>query len=84
LKITFLGTGTSQGIRSNWEQTPVCLSKNQKGIKASGIRNGLMGFLQLCIDCGPDFRQQMLTNMLKKLMEYCFTHEHSDQYGGNR
>jgi phosphoribosyl 1,2-cyclic phosphate phosphodiesterase len=60
LKIHFLGTGTSQGIPVIASDHPVCLSKNPKDKR---LRVSILiqwGITNLVIDCGPDFRQQML------------------------
>jgi phosphoribosyl 1,2-cyclic phosphate phosphodiesterase len=82
LKITFLGTGTSQGIPVIGSNHPVCLSNNPKDKR---LRVSVM--LQwedytYVIDCGPDFRQQMLTNNVKQLHGILFTHEHADHTAG--
>lgn len=82
MKITFLGTGTSQGIPVIGSNHPVCLSNNAKDKR---LRVSVM--LQwdnntYVIDCGPDFRQQMLTHNVKKLDGVLFTHEHADHTAG--
>ena len=61
--LKFLGTGTSQGIPVIGSQHPVCLSKNQKDkrLRTSALVTSDSG-KKILIDCGPDFRQQMLTN----------------------
>ena len=60
LKITFLGTGTSQGIPMIASNDPVCLSEDSKDKR---LRSSILFSLEdknYIIDCGPDFRQQML------------------------
>jgi phosphoribosyl 1,2-cyclic phosphate phosphodiesterase len=82
LKITFLGTGTSQGVPVIGSDHPVCLSNNPKDkrLRVSVLIewNGN----SFVIDCGPDFRQQMLANHIPRLDGILFTHEHNDHTGG--
>lgn len=82
MKITFLGTGTSQGIPVIGSTHPVCLSKDEKDKR---LRVSVLiewnGF-NYVIDCGPDFRQQMLRANCKKIDGIIFTHEHSDHVLG--
>ncbi len=82
MKIIFLGTGTSQGIPIIGSKDPVCLSmdKKDKRLRSSvfiDYKN-----TQIVIDCGPDFRQQMLTNNIDNVDAVLFTHEHSDHTAG--
>ncbi len=82
LKITFLGTGTSQGIPVIGSTHPVCLSSDPKDKR---LRVSIMiswDSYRYIIDCGPDFRQQMLTNNVAKIDGILFTHEHSDHTAG--
>ncbi|SHI73615.1 phosphoribosyl 1,2-cyclic phosphate phosphodiesterase [Arenibacter nanhaiticus] len=82
MKITFLGTGTSQGIPVIGSKHPVCLSKNPKDKR---LRVSVMvewDDYNYIIDCGPDFRQQMLANQVTKIDGILFTHEHSDHTAG--
>ncbi|WP_185852183.1 MBL fold metallo-hydrolase [Blattabacterium cuenoti] len=82
MKITFLGTGTSQGIPVIGSKHPVCLSKNSKDKRLRSsilIEKNKTNFL---IDCGPDFRYQMLRSNYKKLNAIFITHEHQDHIGG--
>jgi len=82
LKITFLGTGTSQGIPIIGSKHPVCLSSDSrdKRLRVSVLLS--WGPYNYVIDCGPDFRQQMLTHKVTKLDGILFTHEHSDHTAG--
>ncbi len=82
LKVTFLGTGTSQGIPIIGSKHPVCLSENPKDkrLRVSVLLS--WDRYQYVIDCGPDFRQQMLTNDVNRLDGILFTHEHSDHTAG--
>ncbi len=82
MKITFLGTGTSQGIPVIGSRHPVCLSRDPKDKR---LRVSVMlswDNFNYVIDCGPDFRQQMLTHKVSKLDGILFTHEHSDHTAG--
>lgn len=82
LKITFLGTGTSQGIPVIGSSHPVCLSDNPKDKR---LRVSVLLEWEdytFVIDCGPDFRQQMLVNGVRKLDGILYTHEHNDHTAG--
>lgn len=82
MKVTFLGTGTSQGIPIIGSQHPVCLSSDarDKRLRVSVLIE--WGDNVYVIDCGPDFRQQMLSHTRDKLDGILFTHEHSDHTAG--
>jgi len=82
LKITFLGTGTSQGIPVIGSSDPVCLSSDprDKRLRVSVLVQA--DSLNLVMDCGPDFRQQMLRNPVERLDAILFTHEHADHTAG--
>lgn len=82
MTITFLGTGTSQGIPIIGSNHPVCLSNDprDKRLRVS-VLVSYNGFNYI-VDCGPDFRQQMLTNPIEKLDGILFTHEHADHTAG--
>ncbi|MGK0412236.1 MAG: phosphoribosyl 1,2-cyclic phosphate phosphodiesterase [Polaribacter sp.] len=82
LKITFLGTGTSQGIPMIASKDPVCLSKDMKDKR---LRSSILiswDELTYVIDCGPDFRQQMLRENVQGIHGVFFTHEHADHTAG--
>ena len=82
MKITFLGTGTSQGIPVIGSTHPVCLSENPKDKR---LRVSVLiewNDYTYVIDCGPDFRQQMLSAKCVRLDGVVFTHEHSDHTAG--
>ena len=80
--ITFLGTGTSQGIPVIGCKCKVCLSLDNKDkrLRSSAIieHNGSV----LLIDAGPDFRQQMLREGISCVDAVLLTHEHKDHTGG--
>lgn len=82
MKVTFLGTGTSQGIPIIGSKHPVCLSHN---VKDKRLRSSILvewNDYNYVIDCGPDFRQQMLRSNCSKINGILFTHEHSDHVAG--
>ena len=81
-KITFLGTGTSQGIPIIGSRHPVCMSQN---LKDKRLRSSVLvqwKNYNYIIDCGPDFRQQMLKNNCRHIDGIMFTHEHADHTSG--
>jgi len=82
LKITFLGTGTSQGIPVIGSNHPVCQSSDprDKRLRVSVLVSWKN--YNFVIDCGPDFRQQMLANKVVRLDGILFTHEHADHTAG--
>ena len=82
MKITFLGTGTSQGIPVIGSTHPVCQSTDPKDKRLRvSVLLSWKNF-NYVIDCGPDFRQQMLTNNVRSLDGILFTHEHADHTAG--
>ena len=82
MTVTFLGTGTSTGIPFIGSNHPVCLSKDSRDKRLrSSIRIDIEK-KTFIIDCGPDFRQQMINSNCKKIDAIFFTHEHSDHTAG--
>ena len=82
MKITMLGTGTSQGVPVIACDCKVCSSTDQKDKR---LRCSVMISIDgqnYCIDSGPDFRQQMLRERVKTLSGILFTHEHKDHVAG--
>lgn len=82
MKVTFLGTGTSQGVPVIACDCQVCTSPDpcDKRLRVSVLveENGK----SLLIDSGPDFRYQMLRAGVKHLDAILFTHEHKDHIAG--
>lgn len=82
MKISFLGTGTSIGIPEMGCKCDVCLSSDARDKR---LRSSVMletDTERVLIDCGPDFRQQMLRWGFKKIDAVLVTHEHYDHLGG--
>ncbi|NNL31638.1 MAG: MBL fold metallo-hydrolase [Flavobacteriaceae bacterium] len=82
MKITFLGTGTSQGIPVIGSTHPVCLSQDKKDKRLRVSVLVEWNDYSYVIDCGPDFRYQMLRSKCNKIDGILFTHEHSDHVAG--
>jgi phosphoribosyl 1,2-cyclic phosphate phosphodiesterase len=82
VKITFLGTGTSQGVPVIACECPTCSSTDSKDkrLRASLLVETALN--TIVIDAGPDFRQQMLNARVKKLDAILLTHEHKDHIAG--
>ena len=82
VKVTFLGTGTSQGIPFIGCPCPVCTSQNKKDNR---LRSSIWietPEASIVIDSGPDFRYQMLRARVHKLDAIVFTHGHKDHIAG--
>jgi len=82
LNVYFLGTGTSQGIPVIGSQDPVCLSTDARDKR---LRVSVWVFdenFSIVIDCGPDFRAQMLQSGCSRIDALLFTHEHADHTAG--
>lgn len=82
MKVTFLGTGTSQGVPVIACTCGVCTSKDEKDNR---LRTSILieiNKLNFVVDTGPDFRQQMLREKVKHLDAVLFTHEHKDHIAG--
>ena len=82
VKITFLGTGTSQGVPVIACDCKTCKSDDSRDKR---LRTSLLletDEASLLIDAGPDFRQQMLREHVCKLDAILLTHEHKDHIAG--
>ncbi len=82
MKVTFLGTGTSQGVPVITCECTVCKSLDfrDKRLRSSVlIQSDEAHFV---IDTGPDFRTQMLREKVARLDAIVFTHEHKDHTAG--
>lgn len=82
MKLTFLGTGTSQGVPMIGCKCAVCASPDARDKR---LRSSVMissDVSNVVIDTGPDFRQQMLREGVDHLEAVVFTHEHKDHIAG--
>jgi phosphoribosyl 1,2-cyclic phosphate phosphodiesterase len=82
LKITFLGTGTSQGVPVIGCECDVCMSLDFQDKRLRSSIHVEWDGVSIVVDTGPDFRQQMLSNRIKRLDAVLFTHEHKDHTAG--
>ncbi|MCH7414957.1 MBL fold metallo-hydrolase [Belliella sp. R4-6] len=82
MKVTFLGTGTSQGVPVIGCNCVVCASLD---FRDKRLRSAIYIEVQgksIVIDTGPDFRTQMLREKISSLDAVVFTHEHKDHTAG--
>lgn len=82
MRLTFLGTGTSTGVPEVGCPCPVCTSSDTRDRR---LRVSVLvdtGAARILIDCGPDFREQMLHVPFDRLDGVLLTHEHYDHTGG--
>lgn len=82
IKVTFLGTGTSQGVPLIACGCEVCTSADSRDRR---LRSSILvesSNTRIVIDSGPDFRQQLLREKIKRLDAVLFTHEHKDHIAG--
>jgi len=82
LKITFLGTGTSQGVPVIACDCEVCRSLDYRDKRLRTSVHLEIDGRSFVIDTGPDFRQQMLRENVKRLDAVIFTHGHKDHTAG--
>ena len=80
--LTFLGTGTSQGVPMIGCGCDVCHSSDprDKRLRASALVD--YDGMRILVDAGPDFRQQMLRENVSHLDAILLTHNHKDHTGG--
>jgi phosphoribosyl 1,2-cyclic phosphate phosphodiesterase len=81
-KVTFLGTGTSQGIPMIACACSVCQSTDERDKRLRVSIHVEIGGKSFIIDTGPDFRQQVLRAGIKRLDAILYTHEHKDHTAG--
>ena len=81
-RLTFLGTGTSQGVPMIGCGCDVCRSRDfrDKRLRASVLVEH--EDMKILVDAGPDFRQQMLRAEVSHLDAILLTHNHKDHTGG--
>lgn len=82
MKVLFLGTGTSQGVPVIGCNCEVCTSTDARNQRLRPSILVSQDHLNIAIDVGPDFRQQMLRAKVKDLDAVLITHEHNDHIIG--
>ncbi|MCZ2100822.1 MAG: MBL fold metallo-hydrolase [Chitinophagales bacterium] len=82
MRITFLGTGTSQGVPVIGCTCDTCTSEDTRDQRLRSSVIIEISNQYIVIDAGPDFRQQMLTNKIPRLDALLITHEHNDHIAG--
>lgn len=82
MKLTFLGTGTSQGVPVIGCRCRVCTSGDARDNRLRTSAMVEAGDVRLVIDAGPDFRYQMLRTGVRRIDAILLTHEHKDHIGG--
>jgi phosphoribosyl 1,2-cyclic phosphate phosphodiesterase len=82
MRITFLGTGTSQGVPVIGCTCEVCTSLDYRDKRLRTSIHIEIENQSLVVDTGPDFRQQMLRERIKRIDAVLFTHAHRDHTAG--
>lgn len=82
MKVTFLGTGTSQGVPVIGCTCEVCRSLDYRDKRLRSSIHIEVDGLSIVVDTGPDFRQQMLRENIHRLDAVLFTHGHRDHLAG--
>lgn len=82
MKVTLLGTGTSQGVPVVGCQCEVCQSADPRDTRLRTSAYVEVDGTHILIDAGPDLRQQMLHNHITQVDAILVTHEHKDHLGG--
>jgi phosphoribosyl 1,2-cyclic phosphate phosphodiesterase len=82
VRVTFIGTGTSQGVPVISCTCPVCTSTDKRDNRLRSSVWIEVDGVSIVIDSGPDFRYQMLRSKVNKLDAVIFTHSHKDHIAG--
>lgn len=82
MRLTFLGTGTSQGVPTIGCRCEVCRSTDPRDTRLRTSAMVEVGDVRMIIDAGPDFRYQMLRTGVRHIDAILLTHEHKDHTGG--
>lgn len=82
MKVTFLGTGTSQGVPVIGCHCDVCKSQDKRDDRLRSSVHISLEDTSIVIDTGPDFRMQMLREGIERLDAILYTHQHKDHVAG--
>ena len=82
IRLTFLGTGTSQGVPVIGCDCAVCCSADARDVRLRTSAMVEVGTKRFIIDAGPDFRQQLLREGVSHITAILLTHKHKDHIGG--
>jgi len=82
MRLTFLGTGTSQGVPTIGCRCEVCRSDDPRDRRLRTSAMVECGGKRIIIDAGPDFRYQMLRAGVRHIDGILLTHQHKDHTGG--
>lgn len=82
IRLTFLGTGTSQGVPVIGCDCAVCCSADERDRRLRTSAMVEIGDKRFVIDAGPDFREQMLREGVSHITAILLTHKHKDHIGG--
>ena len=82
MRVTLLGTGTSQGVPTIGCHCEVCLSNDPRDQRLRTSAMVEWQGVRVIIDAGPDFRQQMLREKVRHIDALLLTHDHKDHTGG--
>lgn len=82
MRLTFLGTGTSVGVPTIGCTCKVCTSRDPHDRRTRCSAMIETEATRIVIDCGPDFREQMLRQKFRKIDAVLVTHSHYDHVGG--
>ena len=82
IRLTFLGTGTSQGVPLIGCNCKVCCSADPRDNRLRTSAMVELGDKRFIIDAGPDFRQQLLRERVRNISAILLTHKHKDHIGG--
>lgn len=82
MRLTFLGTGTSVGVPTIGCSCKVCKSHDPRDRRTRCSAMVETEQTRIVIDCGPDFREQMLKQEFRKIDAVLVTHSHYDHVGG--
>ncbi len=82
MRLTILGSGTSQGVPTIGCQCEVCRSKDPRDIRLRSSAMIEWQDMRIVVDAGPDFRMQMLREGVRRVDAVLLTHGHKDHTGG--